>query len=128
LADLKHILVIDAESSVRETIAAMLEAAGYRISALGDRASALQLLGDGISIDAIVMDAVNPTKLNGSLATYATELGVPVVMISGRDEMMNAAFDEGLQLLHKPFTMRALLDSLATALDSHTAGWRSASE
>lgn len=128
MADLKHILVIDAESSVRETIAAMLEAAGYRISALGDRASALQLLGDGISIDAIVMDAVNPTKLNGSLATYATELGVPVVMISGRDEMMNAAFDEGLQLLHKPFTMRALLDSLSTALDSHTAGWRSASE
>jgi DNA-binding NtrC family response regulator len=123
LADQKHILVVDGEGLIRETITAMLEDSGYRVSSAESGVSMRQFLKDD-GIDAIVIDASMHDETSASLAAHAKSLRLPVVMISGNDAIMGYAAEHGLQLLHKPFRIHELCDALNEAFVSGKFGQR----
>lgn len=69
----KHILVVDRDGGIRDTIAAILEDRGYRVSCVPDGASMRHLLEhDGI--DAVVIDASMRGETSTSLAKHAKVL------------------------------------------------------
>jgi DNA-binding response OmpR family regulator len=120
----KHILVVDRDGGIRDTIAAILRDRGYRVICVADGASMRHLLeNDGI--DAIVIDASMRGETSTSLAEHAKALRLPLVMISGNDAIMGYAADHGLQLLHKPFRIQELCDALDLAFVSGEFGQRS---
>lgn len=122
----RHILVVDDDADVRDVIVAMLRARGYRVSiALGGE-SMRALLKDGYRVDAIILDALMPGESGTSLALYAKELQLPVVVVSGSPEEMEFAITNELQLLEKPFRMQELFDALNQAMVSGEFGQRSA--
>ena len=121
----RHILVVDGDGGIRDTIAAILEDRGYRVSCVSDGPSMRHLLErDGI--DAIVIDASMRGETSTSLARHAKALRLPLVMISGNDAVMGYADDHGLQLLHKPFRIQELCDALDLAFSSGEFGQRDA--
>jgi len=125
MADQKHILVVDREGLIRETITAMLEDAGYRVSSADSAISMRQILKDD-GVAAVVIDASMPGETTASLAAYAKSLRIPVVVISGNDAIMEYAADHRLQLLHKPFRIHQLCDALNEAFASGIFGQRDA--
>jgi two-component system, OmpR family, response regulator len=125
MTDPKHILVVDREGLIRETITAMLEDAGYRVSSAADGVFMRQMLKDE-GIDAVVIDASMRGETSTSLAAHAKALRLPVVMISGNDFIMGYAAEHGLQLLQKPFRIHELCDALDEAFASGDFGQRDA--
>jgi len=121
----KHILVVDRDGDIRDTIGAILEDRGYRVSCVPDGPSMRHLLeSDGV--DAIVIDASMRGETSTSLAKHAKALRLPLVMISGNDAIMGYAADQGLQLLRKPFRIQELCDALDLAFASGEFGQRDA--
>lgn len=120
-----HILVVDDDVDVRKVLADMLESRGYCVSAASGGAS-MRILLDAKGIDAVVLDAVMPGESAASLALYAKERRLPVVMISGSNEAMEFAEGHKLQLLHKPFRLSQLYDTVDQAFASGNFGQRPA--
>jgi DNA-binding NtrC family response regulator len=120
-----HILVVDDDGDVREVLVDMLENRGYRVSAARGGVSMRDLL-DTDGVDAVVLDVVMPGESGPSLALYARERRLPVVMISGSNEAMEFAEEHKLQLLHKPFRLAELYDAVDQAFASGNFGQRPA--
>lgn len=122
----KHILVVDDDGDVRDVIVAILREDGYRVSVALGGESMRALLKDDDGIDAIILDALMPGESGRSLALYAKELRLPVVVVSGSPEQIEFAVKNNLQLLKKPFRMQELFDALDHAIVSGEFGQRSA--
>lgn len=125
MAQPRHILAVDDSGVVRQVLAAMLQKQGYRVTIAKDGASMREQLKLTDPVDAIILDVLMPGEPGDSLARYARELGIPVVMISGNLETMTFAEIDGLQLLQKPFGFRELANALSLALESGQFGQRS---
>ena len=104
-------LVVEDDRFVREGLEGMLELFGYRVTAVGQRAEALQLEDQG-PFDVLLCDVVLP---DGNGAQLAGELaqrwpGMQVVLMSGYlEETVRApAVGAGFQVLEKPFSSREL--------------------
>lgn len=121
----QHILVVDRDGGVRETIEAILEDRGYRVSCVHDGVSMRHLL-EHDKVDAIVIDASMRGETSTSLAKHAKALRLPLVMISGNDAIMGFAANNSLQLLQKPFRIQELCDALDLAFASGKFGQRDA--
>lgn len=117
--------MVDRDPGVRDTIAAMLEDRGYRVSYVPDGASMRHLLENG-GVDGIIIDGSMRGETSTSLAEHAKALRLPLVMISGNDAVMAYADDHHLQLLHKPFRIHELCDALDRAFSSGEFGQRDA--
>ena len=122
----KHILIIDDNNDVREVIAELLQAQGYRVSVATGGADMREALKRDDPVDAVVLDSLMPGERSASLARHLKELDLPVVMISGSHDAMEIADLHGLQLLRKPFRSQDLCDALETALASGKFGQREA--
>jgi two-component system response regulator MprA len=115
-----HILVVDDDRAVRESLRRSLEFNGYTVSMAGDGAEALA----GISTtnpDAVVMDVMMP-RLDGIETTRALRsVGnhVPILVLTARDavgdrvEGLDAGADD---YLTKPFALDELLARLRALL------------
>ncbi len=115
-----HILVVDDDRAVRESLRRSLEFNGYTVSLASDGAEALA----GISAsnpDAIVMDVMMP-RLDGIETTRALRsVGnqVPILVLTARDavgdrvEGLDAGADD---YLTKPFALEELLARLRALL------------
>jgi CheY-like chemotaxis protein len=121
----KHILVVEDYDPLRELTAAVLEDRGYRVSTVVDGASMRQFLDTGNQVDAIVLDVLTPGETGASLALYAQELRLPVVMVSGNNDAIKFAAAHELQLLRNPFRMNDLYGALDKAFASGEFGQRS---
>ena len=113
----KHILVVDDDGDVLETIVAALQERGYRVTASSGGVSMRAAIINPDLLDAIVLDASMPGENTASLALHAKDRKLPVVMISGSPTLMKFALDNGLQLLMKPFK----IDELYAAIDKALA-------
>ena len=114
-----HILVVDDEDGVRDALVAMLEEQGFRTTSAGSGIAMREVLvGDGLPVDAVVLDCLMPGELGPELALHARSLRLPVVMISGSPDAMEFADENGLQLLAKPFHFDDLIAALEKALSS----------
>lgn len=120
----KHVLIVDDDSDVRAVIADILEDSGCQVTSVTGGQPMRAALESGAPFAAVVLDTLMPGEKSASLALYAKELGLPVVMISGSPDAIKFAYEHGLQLLAKPFDSRTLSAALEQALASGAHGQR----
>jgi two-component system, OmpR family, response regulator MprA len=115
-----HVLVVDDDRAVRESLRRSLEFNGYAVSLAADGAEALAGIG-GVSPDVVVMDVMMP-RLDGIEATKALRAAghdVPILVLTARDavgdrvEGLDAGADD---YLTKPFALQELLARLRALL------------
>ncbi|HEY0527149.1 MAG TPA: response regulator [Stellaceae bacterium] len=99
MAKAKHVLVVEPTEGVCEILFAMLDSHGYRVTTADGGEAMRRLLDEPDAIDAVVLDATLQGETAASLARHAQELRLPLVMISGRPAVIEAADTDGLQLL-----------------------------
>jgi two-component system response regulator FixJ len=117
---LGHVVVIDDDASVRRSLCAMLERAGYAVS-LHESADAF-LMNPVVPKPAVVlldmrMPGTTGVGLQMQLKTLAKS--APVVFVSGDsrpDEIIAAMKQGAVDFLLKPFSAQAMLDVIQRAM------------
>jgi PAS domain S-box-containing protein len=116
-----HLILVDDDCLVRETLASELEDAGYRVVAFGDPAVALERLAAGRRADLLVSDLAMP-GMDGIALIRAAREHVPVaaLLLSGRvdDEGPGTVLPDRVRALQKPVTRAALINAIEDALVS----------
>jgi two-component system response regulator MprA len=116
----QHVLVVEDDRAVRESLRRSLEFNGYQVSTASDGAEALAGIS-GINPDAVVMDVMMP-RLDGLETTKALRKvgnSVPILVLTARDavgdrvEGLDAGADD---YLTKPFALEELLARLRALL------------
>ena len=122
----QHVLVVEDDRAVRESLRRSLEFNGYKVSTAADGAEALAGIS-GINPDAVVMDVMMP-RLDGLETTRALRKvgnAVPILVLTARDavgdrvEGLDAGADD---YLSKPFALEELLARLRALLRRVTPG------
>src|SRR5262245_61261965 len=116
----RHILVVDDEESVRLTLAANLELAGYEVTIAedGQRAGELAAL---TAFDPIISDMRMPRRTGldafREIKRIRPDLAVIIMTAFTTESLLDEAFAEGVYtVLHKPFSMQRLLDLIPRAV------------
>ena len=114
----KRILVVDDLPYLREVQVLLLNEAGYLTIALGNAREALARLSE-ISPDLILLDMAMPDMDGRQFLARLRDTdqwrGVPVILTTGKS-VEEVADDTGCEVLPKPFTENALLDSVRRVL------------
>jgi PAS domain S-box-containing protein len=113
------ILVVDDQSDVREVVAAYLETLGFQAVHAATGRTALGLIGEGSTIDALVVDYAM-AEINGielAQAARAKCPDLPVVIMTGYSDIsgIDAQIPYAV-LLKKPFRINDLASSVERAL------------
>ena len=119
-----HVLVVDDDGDVRDVIAELLVAGGYRTTIAGGGAEMRALLAGTDRVDVVVLDAHMPGEPSVTLAQHVLAQGIRLVMVSGNPDQMMVHRERDLQLLHKPFNRDELYRAIRHALASETFGQR----
>jgi DNA-binding NtrC family response regulator len=117
-----HVLVVEDQVRVNETIVDILESRGYRVSSVSSGFAMFDLLRRDGSVAAIVLDALLPGEESEPLVLHAKRLGLAVVLVSGNDGARRLADQHGLPFVLKPFRMQRLFDAIELAISSRKAG------
>jgi DNA-binding NtrC family response regulator len=119
----RRILVVDDEHPLADTLAAILERAGYKSTAAYSPSEALAALSESRP-DLIISDVMMPLMNGVELAIRADQLhpGIKVLLISGHaatQEIMDEARLDGLsiELMAKPVHPDELMSKVAELLD-----------
>ena len=123
------VIAVEDETPLRILIERILGAAGYTVLSFASGQEALEALARGESrVDMLLTDVMLPGALQGhDLAGAARALrpDLPVVYMSGysRDALLKAGrLGQGVNLLEKPFTGKALTATVRQVLDQGLAG------
>ena len=131
-ASRQHVLVVEDDRAVRESLRRSLEFNGYQVSTASDGAEALAGIS-GNNPDAVVMDVMMP-RLDGLETTKALRKvgnSVPILVLTARDavgdrvEGLDAGADD---YLTKPFALEELLARLRALLRRAVPGVGDADE
>ena len=116
------VAVIDDDDAVRDSLGALLEAAGYAVDTYASGRAFLAALPEGLPACALVdvrMPEMDGLELQRRLAGAAPQL--PVIIITGHGDIAMAvkAIKAGaVDFIEKPFTDSTILDGIAQALES----------
>ena len=118
-----RILVVDDERSVRVTVRAFLEGAGYQTGQAEDADAAEALLASG-GYDMVVSDIILPGASGLELLQRIRQNApdVPVIMITGEpnaETAIEAVHAGATDYLNKPVTKEAILGAVAGAARRH---------
>jgi len=124
-----HILLIDDDELLRDTLCQMLELDGHTVSAAAGAEEGLAKFGSGNAIDLVVTDILMPgmdgARLIMELRRRRPRL--PIVAISGGRRILSPEFSLQTALmagatceLAKPFSRQELQSALQRALSSET--------
>lgn len=109
------VLLIEDEDVVRQVIAEVLEAAGYKVMALSDAEPALNAVNYD-SIDLIITDLAMPTRGEEAIPTLRSSgVTVPIIVLSG---ILKDGDDLSLKsigadrVLAKPLDIKLLLNTI----------------
>jgi PAS domain S-box-containing protein len=117
------VLVIDDEQTVRALIADVLDEAGYRVLDAADGSAGLKILQSAVRIDLLITDVGLPGGFNGRQVADAarnTRPDLKVLFITGYAEnavVGNGHLDRGMQVITKPFEMKALAARVRDIID-----------
>jgi PAS domain S-box-containing protein len=117
------ILLVEDDEGVRETVARVLQAAGYRVLEAGDPEQALRVLAEHRApLHLLLTDVVLPRMSGRVLAEriHALRPETRVLYVSGyTDDVMaeHRMLDRGLALLRKPFSPSVLAAKVRQVID-----------
>jgi len=114
VAEKCRILVVEDQPLVAETIASAL-GDDYDVVCGAAASDALEVLKRGTS-DLVLLDCLLPGGGAGDVIALADRQGVPVVLMSGDIERIDALSDGTRPFLAKPFSMDALMETTRSAL------------
>ena len=119
----RHVLVVDDDTLVRETIASQLEENGFVVTATGCAEKALSLLRSGGQIDCLVTDLSMPGMDGLTLIklTHREHPRLPAILLTGyaQDTMglaISGATSATFSLLRKPVLGDELADRIASLI------------
>ena len=113
----RSVLVVDDELGMRETLADILEGAGYQVSTASNGDDALSRLRHA-TFDVVVMDIRMPGRDGISVLQEMGGPPPPVVMMTAYavEEQLRAAIDaQSFAVVHKPVPAPYLIDLVARA-------------
>lgn len=116
------ILVADDDETLVKALARMLKSLGFSVLTARDGEDAIAVIeGCSTPIDAVLADVVMPKMGGKELVDRLASDGVcpGVIYMSGYDDPLKLApvLRSGAPLLHKPFTLHALVAVLRSVLD-----------
>lgn len=118
----EHVLVVEDEDNVRETIVALLKAANYNVRAVSNGQDALLDLATTDAIDILLTDVVMPGDVQGpEVAALALEMHpeIAVVVSSGyprESEALKCLVNDDVPFIAKPYQREEVLQCIAQAL------------
>jgi CheY-like chemotaxis protein len=125
-----HILLIDDDELLRDTVMQMLELDGHRVTEAATGEAGLKAFGSGNGFDVVITDMLMP-GMDGTrviVEMRQRQPNMPIVAISGGRRMLSPQFNletaavAGASLkLAKPFGRRELQQALASAMAGGTA-------
>ena len=121
---MNRILVAEDDAALRALYVVWLEHAGCDVVACANGREALAALEGGLAPDAAVLDVDMPFVDGLSVCRYlhARDAGVPIVVVSGVDELRRAALAAGASdVLVKPCLREELMAALAGPARSKAA-------
>jgi CheY-like chemotaxis protein len=111
------VLLVEDDDEVAALVSEMLEQLGYEVTRAASAKAALGALANGRRVDLVFSDVMMPGGMNGvELAReIRTRFGtIPVLLTSGyADVAAQAATEEGLRILQKPYRIEELSALLA---------------
>jgi CheY-like chemotaxis protein len=118
-----RLLLVDDDDDVRTSVADMLQALDYEVTAASDGATALGLM-DEAEFDLLIVDFAMPTMSGAEVAEAARRKrgGQPILFITGYAE--SAALERSAPdaaLLRKPFRIGDLAHAVESSLAHRTA-------
>ncbi|MFK7769653.1 MAG: PleD family two-component system response regulator [Mariniblastus sp.] len=121
--DTKHILIVDDDREVVESIRTTLMAEGFIVSIATDGNQAIAYT-ESKHPDLVILDMMMPRR-SGFLVLERlrqySDTPIPVIMITGNEGARHREYAEMLGVsdyINKPFTMERLLKSVNNLLDS----------
>ncbi len=123
-----HILLIDDDEILRDTVLQMLELDGHRVTEAENGAAGLRLFGNGAGFDVVITDMLMP-MVDGArviVELLKRQPTLPIIAISGGRRMLSPEFN--LQTaslagatceLAKPFSRQELRAALDRTLGTH---------
>ena len=121
---LGHVIVVDDDPSVRQSVHTLLKREGYRVSVYDSADALLQNMEfhpPTVLLTDMRMPGISGVDLQAQLKALGHDL--PMVFVSGesRQEEIIAAMKNGaIDFLLKPFTAQAMLDALQRAMHMAT--------
>jgi|SRR5687768_7971734 len=120
------VLVVEDEPAMLEVTARMLRRNGYVVLEAGGYETALSLAAEN-DFDLLLTDSVMPRMAGRQVAELVAELrpGRPVLFMSGYTDGVpgsHGSVEGHARLLQKPFSERALLDTVRAVLAEHAIG------
>ena len=113
------ILLAEDDVGVQFFVWSLLKAEGFTVLTVGDGVAALEASRNHPgAIDLLLSDVAMPRMggLELCKTLSAERPGIKVLMMSGEPWWRELVFMSGLPFLQKPFTLKALLDSIETLL------------
>jgi DNA-binding response OmpR family regulator len=114
-----NILLCEDNHNQRFAISELLKASGYQVDSYETVQAAIEALDPGRH-HAVITDYHLKYETGCTLVSYATELGIPSVLITGaanRAELARSSNLGAAYILLKPFGMTDLLEKLQAAID-----------
>jgi len=114
MLDAGHILLVEDDSAIRETVADVLEGEGFEVTRAANGEEALRRLGDGSAPPGVILLDLMMPVMDGWAFRTAQQLdprlsGIPVVVVSA-DAGGTLATLAPAAYLPKPFDLDRLLD------------------
>jgi CheY-like chemotaxis protein len=114
----RHVLIVDDEPGMLETLTEILDAAGYTVTAVGDGDAALAEIQTG-RYDVVVMDVRMPGRDGVSVLVDSGAPPPPVILMTAyalEERLREARANQVHAVVQKPFAAPYLLDLVASAV------------
>lgn len=121
-----HVHLVDDDDAVRDSIAFLLESAGFDVCTYESPLAVLQCLADGRAMSCLITDVRMPDMDGLELVQRVHEIdaALPIVVITGHGDVplaVQAMKSGAADFIEKPFDDEALLGAVRTALaQTHT--------
>ena len=113
---MQHVLVVDDEPVIRALVAAGLQRDDLQVTGVADGATAIAAV-ETAAPDLVLVDVGLPgmdgREVLRRLRTNPDTAGIPVLLLTGLEPNEDTGADG---IVHKPFTLEALRDSVAACL------------
>ena len=115
------VLVVDDDAEIRQALTDVLEDEQYEVLTASNGREALQLVGDGLVPDVILLDVMMPVMdgiaFRAALARDAGLAAIPIIVISAYCDLEDTARELGAAgHLAKPLQLRELLSTVERVL------------